>query len=373
MCRSCGLINVRFMSQKSTTWCQIQKWVNGESMCLRTLSDSTPTAAGQQGVNVYEYDICIAQTQMIPATSISIMSFSVGLVIVVLLLSVVSAKRAKHSVQFRQVSIMGETLRVPFTYMPNTNKNVTTLLIAEKAKLKFVINTAISITKHSGGAGAFALLCVDCKDDEADKWGKKGIHLIGSKFLEEAVTYAFRLDGPMPYNATLPTGDMRRHSVHMLYREWIKATLLEYGLTVFLADIDIAFTSSMPFFTAQEDIVLEGHWPNEFRKNWYSYQFHKDVWVVLNNGVALFTPTPAMLSFSRQFMGLMIHSVVADFGFAQASFVQHLHDLNLELHKKKRHLVGEYEILICMHVFSNAKPTISLSENIFMQGEQKQS
>jgi len=244
---------------------------------------------------------------------------------------------------------MGETLRVPYTYMPNTNKNVTTLLIAEKAKLKFVINTAISITKHSGGAGAFALLCVDCHNDEASKWGKKGIHVIGSKFLHDMAIYAFRLDGPMPHTATLPAGDMRRHSVHILYREWIKATLLEYGLSVFLVDIDIAFTSSMPFFSAQEDVVLEGHWPEGFRPNWYSYQFLKDVWVVLNNGVALFTPTPAMLSFSRQFMGMMVHSVVADFGFAQTSFVKHLHDLNLELLSEKRHLVGKYGF-ICMHV-----------------------
>ncbi len=277
------------------------------------------------------------------------MSFLVCLLTFVSLLSLVKANAAQYAVNFRRVSIMGESLDVPYTYMPNTNKNVTTLLIAEKAKLEFVINTAISITKHSGGAGAFALLCVDCQNDEKVQWGKKGIHVIGSKFLHDMAIYAFRLGGPMPHTASLPAGDMRRHSVHMLYREWIKATLLEYGLSVFLVDIDIAFKSSMPFFTAQEDVVLEGYWPNEFRKNWYSYQFLKDVWVVLNNGVALFTPTPAMLSFSRQFMGLMVHSVVADFGFAQTSFVKHLHDLNLVLHNENGHLVGEYKFLI-LHV-----------------------
>ncbi len=279
------------------------------------------------------------------------MSFLASLLILVSLLSLVDANFEKYAVNFRRVSIMGESLDVPFTFMPNINKNVTTLLIAEKAKLEFVLNTAISITKHSGGAGAFALLCVDCKVDEIVQWGKKGIHVIGSKFLHDMATYAFRLDGPMPHTATLPAGDMRRHSVHMLYREWIKATLLEYGLSVFLVDIDIAFKSSIPFFTAHGDVVLEGYWPNEFRKNCDSFQFHKDVWVILNNGVALFTPTPAMLSFSRQFMGLMVHSVVADFGFAQTSFVKHLHDLNLVLQMENGHLVGEYEIFICLNVF----------------------
>ena len=49
-----------------------------------------------------------------------------------------------------------------------------------------------------------------------------------------------------------------------------------------------------------------------------------------------------MLAFSRQFMGLMVHSVVNDFGFAQTSFVKHLYDLKLVLKPKSEHLVGKH-------------------------------
>eukprot|EP01032_Pedospumella_encystans_P009437 gene9437-11104_t len=164
--------------------------------------------------------------------------------------------------------------------------------------------------------------------------------------------YAFRKNGPMPYTATSPEGDMRRHSVHMLYREWVKATLLENGLSVLLADIDISFNSSVPFFTAKEDVVLEGDWPNDFRRNWYSFKYgKKGHWTILNNGVALFTATPAMLAFSRQFMGLMVHSVVADFGFAQTSFAKHLHDLQLQLKPKSGHLVGSTRTGLSVRAF----------------------
>ena len=187
------------------------------------------------------------------------MSLFVILLLLIALVSFASAADAVNPVVlFRQVTFMGETFNVPYSNIPDVKKNVTTLFIAEKSKLPFVLNTAISILKHSGGVGAFSILCVDCKRNEAEQWGKRGIHLIGSKFLQDMSIYAFRKDGPMPYTASSPEGDMRRHSVHMLYREWIKATLLENGLSVLLADIDISFNSSLPFFTAKEDVVLEG-------------------------------------------------------------------------------------------------------------------
>eukprot|EP01032_Pedospumella_encystans_P009440 gene9440-11107_t len=247
---------------------------------------------------------------------------------------------------------MGETMQVPYAFLPKVNKNVTTLLTAEKSKLKFALNTAISVMKHSGGAGAFALLCVDCKDGEGEEWGSKGLHVIGSQSLLDMSVYAFRTDGPMPHTSVAESGDMRRHSVHMLYREWIKANLLENGLSVFLVDIDIAFTSVMPFFTAKEDVVLEAHWPADFRRNWYAYQFYDAVWVVLNNGVALFTATPAMISFSREFMGMIVHSVVGDFGFAQTSFVKHLSDLKLQLTIQDGHLVGATSTNLTLRAFA---------------------
>jgi hypothetical protein len=262
---------------------------------------------------------------------------------ILVLVAILESATALQKGLFRQVNLVGETFDVPFSYLSSVNKNVTTLLIAEKSKLKFVINTAISIIKHSGGADSIALLCIDCEAGDAALWGKKGLHIIGSKFLQEMAIYAFRLDGPMPHNAILPARDMRRHSIHMLYREWIKAILLENGLSVFLVDVDIGFTSSLPFFTAKEDVVLEARWPNKFRPELYSFKFGTGVYVVLNNGVAMFTPTPAMLEFGRQFMGMMVHSVVVDFGFAQTSFVKHLSETELVLKEDKhKHLVGKY-------------------------------
>eukprot|EP01032_Pedospumella_encystans_P009439 gene9439-11106_t len=172
---------------------------------------------------------------------------------------------------------MGETLQVPYAFLPNINKNVTTLLTAEKSKLKFALNTAISVMKHSGGAGAFALLCIGCSKEDEKLWSSKGLHVIGSQSLLDMSVYAFRADGPMPHTSVTKDGDMRRHSVHMLYREWIKANLLENGLSVFLVDIDIAFTSTMVFFTAKEDVVVEAHWSADWRRNWYSFQFYGKV------------------------------------------------------------------------------------------------
>lgn len=253
----------------------------------------------------------------------------------------VGAEPLKDGVLFRTVSIMGETLQVPYEFIPSINKNVTTLLTAEKSQLSFVLNSALSVMKHSGGASAFAVLCVDCKDGEGDSWSSKGLQVIGSKALLDTSLYVFRADGPMPYTAVAESADIRRHPIHMLYREWIKANLLESGLSVLLVDIDVAFTSSIPFFTAKEDVVLEAHWPNDFRRDWYSFQFGNDVWAILNNGVALFTPTPAMLAFSRQFLGLVMQSVGQDRGFAQTSFVKHLHDLKLVLTNQNGHLVGK--------------------------------
>lgn len=278
------------------------------------------------------------------------------LILVVMVLFTAADDAPNHVVLFRQVTMMGETMNVPYSCIPEIKKNVTTLFIAEKSKLPFVLNTAISILKHSGGFGAFAILCVDCRRDQAVEWSKKGIHVIGSNFLQDMAMYAFRKNGPMPYTATSPEGDMRRHSVHMLYREWVKATLLENGLSVLLADIDISFNSSVPFFTAKEDVVLEGDWPNDFRRNWYSFKYgKKGDWTILNNGVALFTATPAMLAFSRQFMGLMVHSVVADFGFAQTSFAKHLHDLQLQLKPKSGHLVGKLCLMCRLSLVGGSK------------------
>ena len=237
------------------------------------------------------------------------------------------------SVHFKYVDFFGQLTAVPFNQFPELNKNITTLFITEFDKLKFLLNTALSMMQHSN-ATAFSVLCMDCSVEQSKLWTSKGLHVIESKTLLEMSNFAFRLDGPMPHNAVLPDRDMRRHSRHMMYREWIKLIMLENGLSVFLVDIDICFHTAPPFFSFTEDIIMEGVWPTDFRPNSYSFHFIEndpETLFVLNNGVALFTPTEAFMRFERECMGVLAHEIVASFGFAQTAFAMLMNLTNLSL------------------------------------------
>eukprot|EP01032_Pedospumella_encystans_P009438 gene9438-11105_t len=58
-----------------------------------------------------------------------------------------------------------------------------------------------------------------------------------------------------------------------------------------------------------------------------------------------------MISFSREFMGMIVHSVVGDFGFAQTSFGLHLSDLKLQLTNQNGHLVGATSTHLTVRAF----------------------
>jgi hypothetical protein len=249
----------------------------------------------------------------------------------------------------KEINFIGKTFRVPYNSFPLLQKNITTLFITEQSKLRFVLNAAISISKFSGGVSAFTLLCLDCSPETSATWREKGLFVIEASSLRDISQFAFRLDGPMPYDAVLEAGDKRRHSVHMFYREWVKHIMLENGLSVFLADVDMSFYTPIPMFTYTEDIILESLWPFKFRPGEYTLPFVQGThnqYVQLNNGVALFTASEPVIRFQRRFMGALVHEIVANFGFAQTAFMKLMNMYGLQLHvvtdkgRFKRDLVG---------------------------------
>ena len=158
-----------------------------------------------------------------------------------------------------------------------------------------------------------------------------------------------------PYTAVLPASDMRRHSVHQYYREWVKTLLLEEGISVFFVDIDAALcTPPSSLIGFPEDIVVEGHWPSDFRQGQYSFSFVTDgTWVMLNNGFALFSATPIMKKFNRDFMGLMASEVYLDYGFAQTGFNKILNSTHLQLNREEKHyLVGNNDYGLSVRSFN---------------------
>lgn len=122
----------------------------------------------------------------------------------------------------------------------------------------------------------------------------------------------------------------------MLYREWIKFILLENGIDVLFADVDVCYTDSPPpFFTSSTDIVVEGYWPNEFRDCSYSFSMLREargelISIVQNNGHAFFAASRKVREFSRMFMGLVTSEVYEDFGFAQTAFMKTWNTTGLE-------------------------------------------
>lgn len=237
------------------------------------------------------------------------------------------------------ITFMGEEMTVPVnrhTYDDGTVKTITTLLIAEKGKLEFLLNSMISVKKFSN-ISAFSILCLDCKKQTTIEWKARSFHLIKSQALLSMARFAFREGGPAPLSASRLGGDMRRHSLHMLYREWMKFILLENGVSVLFTDIDICFVKEPPFVRSSEDIIVEGYWPDGFRKGSYSFPFVRNdalntsVYIVLNNGVALFTSTPSINQFTRRFMGFLFTEVMQDFGFAQTAFMKLMNTTRLIL------------------------------------------
>ena len=257
-------------------------------------------------------------------------------------------------VEFKSVDLLGQEYSIPYNHFPAIAKNITSLFITEHDKLPFLLNTALSMIKQSN-LTAFSLLCMDCSEEQSKLWSSKGLHVIASKSLLEMSHFAFRLNGPMPYNAALPEGDMRRHNKHMMYREWIKLILLEHGITVFLVDIDIHFNAPLPFDTCTEDVILEGHWPNGFRPDSYAFEFvHEEppMFVILNNGVALFTPTEPFMRFQREFMGVLAHETAVDFGFAQTGFVKLMNQTNLSFVRNGTMLTGKNDYGVTVRSFN---------------------
>lgn len=234
--------------------------------------------------------------------------------------------------QFREVDVVGAKIAVPFNTI-SPGKDITIMFIAEKNKLRFLLNTALTIVKYSEMT-AFTAICLDCTEEDNAEWTSKGIHIIESKALFDLSLFAFRSTGPMSHTQVLAAGDKRRHSVHMYYREWVKFILLEHKLSVFLVDIDVCMKSSIGLFMKPEDVVVSATWPKNNRPGAYSFPFitkEHNVLVELNNGLALFTPSPGYMRFQREFMGFQVHEVVADYGFAQTAFSKLMHMTNLSL------------------------------------------
>lgn len=244
--------------------------------------------------------------------------------------------------KFKKVDVLGKTVDVPINSIDN-GKDVTIIFIIERDKLNFLLNTALTIVKCSGMT-AFSTICLDCTKYEISLWAAKGVHSIESQALLDISKHSFRTNGPMSYELVLPAGDKRRHSIHMYYREWMKYIFLENNITVFLADVDVCMRSSIKWFMKNEDVVVSGRWHQKFRPGEYSFSYISDkpnVFIELNNGLALFTPSLAFMKYQREFMAFMTHEVVVNYGFAQTSFTKTMISTNLSLSVvNKRELVG---------------------------------
>jgi len=239
----------------------------------------------------------------------------------------------------RFVDFMGHRASIPVQKMKGTHRGsvFTTLLTVDFDKFHFALHTMKTL-RETAGVQAFVLLCPSCTREEMRSFQKDGLTPLTIASLRKMVKIAFREGGPMSRTNSSADGvESRRHSPYMLYREWIKFLLLENGIGVLFADVDICYTDSPPpFFTSAADIVVEGYWPNNFRDGSYSFPMLREekgdlMSVVLNNGHAFFAATRKVREFSRMFMGLVTSEVYEDFGFAQTAFMKTLNTTGLEL------------------------------------------
>ena len=239
----------------------------------------------------------------------------------------------------RVVDFMGHRASIPVQKMFGSHRGrvFTTLLTVDSDKFQFALHTMKAL-RDTAGVQAFVLLCPSCTSEDMRFFKKNGLTPLTVVSLREITRIAFREGGPMSKSSASADGmESRRHSPYMLYREWIKFLLLESGIGVLFADVDVCYTDvPPPFFNSSADIVVEGYWPNNFRDGSYSFpMLHEAAGektsVVLNNGHAFFAATRKVREFSRMFMGLLISEVYEDFGFAQTAFMKTLNATNLEL------------------------------------------
>lgn len=139
---------------------------------------------------------------------------------------------------------------------------------------------------------------------------------------------------------------------------------MENNISVAIIDIDVCYKNSRAdpavsypvIESREEDIVVEGYWPNSFMPGKYSFAFMEEdaglTSVSLNNGHAFFAAILSTRNFLRSYMGWMASEVYLDYGFAQTAFMKLLNQTSLRLHAISAHeLVGEDSTRLSLRTF----------------------
>ena len=95
------------------------------------------------------------------------------------------------STVYRHVNFFGTDLCVPVQKHLVTKQWLTTLLLVDQCKLKFLLHFMENF-EISAGATAFFILCPECDDATLESWRTKGLCVHNLKALSSVALFAFR-------------------------------------------------------------------------------------------------------------------------------------------------------------------------------------